>query len=56
MMTLNQKCANCSMASEVTETINGTPLPLDKQYYQCLANMEDECLDGESMNIKDDTQ
>lgn len=45
MRLLNEKCAKCDMCSEVTETITG--VQLEKTYYQCLADIESDCLGGE---------
>lgn len=38
-----QKCRGCDMCSKVTHTPTYQPLPLSKQYYQCLAGVEDTC-------------
>jgi hypothetical protein len=48
---VNEKCRQCSMCSEVTQTITGAPI--EPTYHQCLADAEGECLGGEPMNTKE---
>jgi hypothetical protein len=39
------------MCGRVTEYPTGVPVPVDEQYYQCLADVAYECLGGEGINI-----
>lgn len=44
MRKLKDKCKNCDKCYLVTKTTNHGPL--DEPYYQCIADKEDECVDG----------
>lgn len=46
----NPKCVGCSGCKLVDRSVSYAPLKNEDKYYQCLAGMESECLDGEEMN------
>ncbi len=52
MKQLNKKCRGCNCVGLVNQSITGVKFEESKQYYQCVADMESECLEGESMTIK----